>query len=152
MLPKTILIIILSAMLLVAGQTPAHFEAAPFAAVTPPPPPGDGLPPPPDDNPLPPDDNEPPSDGDGWLQSILDSLESAWQGITGWIDGAIGDLQEGFDQAINQFLQGLIDDFTQQVNQMLKDLLNQTCGTALLLPPGAVAGVWLLSRRKGKVS
>lgn len=151
MVSKTILVIIISSLLLLTvGQAPVHFGISPLPAVPTPPPPGDEPPVPPGFTDPGSSDNKPSTGGDGLWQAILDSLESAWQGIAAWLDGAVDDLQRSIEEAISQFWQGLIDQFVQQVTQMLQDLFNQTCGTALLLPAGAIAGVWLLSYHKGK--
>jgi hypothetical protein len=151
MVPKTMLVIIVSSLLLLTiGPTPFHLTADLFPAITPPPPPGDEPPVPPGFTDPGSSDNKPSTGGDGLWQAILDSLESAWQGIAAWLDGAVDDLQRSIEEAISQFWQGLIDQFVQQATQMLQDLFNQTCGTALLLPAGAIAGVWLLSYHNGK--
>jgi hypothetical protein len=130
MASKTISIIIISSLLLLTpGLTSVHLESGTFTTTPPAPSP----------------DDQPP-----WWQTILDGLQSAWEGITTWLDGAVKELQHSIEQAINQFVQGLIDEVVKEVTQMIQNILNQTCGTALLLPAGAIAGVWAFSHRKGK--
>ncbi|MBN2548228.1 MAG: hypothetical protein JXB15_03655 [Anaerolineales bacterium] len=148
MLHKTFLVIIISSLLLLAvGITPAHIIINPFFIPTPPPPSGE-PPEPPDGIPVSPPGRDSPSGDDDWLQTILDSLQGAWEDIVGWLNGAVDDLQHSIADAISQFLQGLIDQIVQQATQTLQELLNQTCGLALLLPLGTFAGVWLISRRR----
>jgi hypothetical protein len=127
MVPKAITVIIISSfMLLSAWITPTNIESSPA--------PGELL--------SPPNQDEPP-----WYEAILESLNNAWEGIASWIDGAVQALQDSIAQAINQFLQGLIDEVTRQVSQLIEDIIEQSCGAALMLPVGAIAGVWYFTKR-----
>lgn len=135
MVTKTILLIVISSLLLMPGQTalqpgPSHFPISP-----------------PPQAPLPQD--EPPW-YDKLVQTIQDAMDEAWQGISDWLEGAVDELERTIAEAFAQFLEGLVDEIIAQVTQMFENILNQTCGTSLLLPAGAVAGVWLISRRRNK--
>jgi hypothetical protein len=137
MVTKTILLIILSSLLFAGYNFTLGASSLSLVQAPPPPPP------------TPPD--EPP-----WylqlLQSIADSLGAAGEQIGNWLDEVLSTLQDSIAQAIQQFLQGLIDQFVQVVTQTFQNLLNQTCGVVLLLPAGAIAGIWLISRKRSPSS
>jgi hypothetical protein len=134
MLPKAILIVILASLLLAGGLSPTRAGFNPVSIQAPPPPP-------------PKPEDEPPWFED-LLQNIASSLSAAGDQIANWIGGAVEELQNNLAQAIGQFFQGLIDQVVQAATQTFQNLVNQTCGALLLLPAGALAGIWLVSRRR----
>lgn len=89
--------------------------------------------------------DQPADDETSWLEQLW---QSVWQDFSNWLDQRIQEQSAKLEELIEQYWQDLVDSFVQQATQKFEDLLQQSCGTALLLPTTAIAGVWYLHHRK----
>ena len=95
----------------------------------------------------------PSEDGSSWLddlwQSILEGLQWIWGGILSIIEEITDFLTGGLQQAVQQAWDDTVGQAEKMVDDVLQGFQNRQCMSSLL-PLGALAGVWVLYRRKHK--